>query len=234
MQPAKASDSLPVFPDNRRRHQPIRLDPVRWQIEPRQSQTFICSEAFSLYLEGWRFAMLLDLLTHIYIHKHRITLTNSEIPNHLIGALVTNTQLFTHLWDNLICRASVFPACNLQLLWSVTYTEHLQMKLWLHPKNATFRGIPRWEGIEARPNPKLASLPVSWDTFIWSIFEGSIDESFAAFGIPQSCAFHYVMVELKNKDGVWKLRLVVSLCVNVYFGLTFSTFDVISSEKLGL
>ncbi len=79
MQPAKASDSLPVFPDNRRRHQPIRLDPVRWQIEPRQSQTFICSEAFSLYLEGWRFAMLLDLLTHIYIHKHRITLTNSEI-----------------------------------------------------------------------------------------------------------------------------------------------------------
>ncbi len=134
MQPAKASDSLTVFPDNRRRHQPIRLAPVRWQIEPRQSQTFICSEAFSLYLEGWRFAMLLDLLTHIYIHKHRITLANSEIPNHLIGALVTNTQLFTHLWDNLICRASVFPACNLQLLWSVTYTEHLQMKLWLHPK----------------------------------------------------------------------------------------------------
>ncbi len=94
------------------------------------------------------------------------------------------------------------------------------------PSEDTFQ-----EGIKARPNQKLASLPVSWDTFTWSIFEGSIDVSFAAFDIPQSCAFHSVTVKLKNKDGVWKLRLVVSLCVNVYFWLTFCTFDVISSEK---
>ncbi len=65
-------------------------------------------------------------------------------------------------------------------------------------KNAAFGGISRQEGIKARPNPKLASLPVSWDTFIWSIFEGSVDVSFAAFDIPQSCAFHSVTVELKK------------------------------------
>ncbi len=35
----------------------------------------------------------------------------------------------------------------------------------------------------------------------------------AAFDIPQSCALHSVTVEFKNKDGVWKLRLVVSVCV---------------------
>lgn len=29
VQPANASDSLPVFPDNQRRHQQIRLAPVR-------------------------------------------------------------------------------------------------------------------------------------------------------------------------------------------------------------
>ncbi len=62
---------------------------------------------------------------------------------------------------------------------------------------------------------------ISWDTFIWSIFEGSIDVSFAAFDIPQSCAFHSLTVELKYKDGTWKLRLVVSLCVSVYFWWTF-------------
>ncbi len=91
-----------------------------------------------------------------------------------------------------------------------------------------------FQGTKARPNPKLVSLPVSWDTFIWLIFEGSIDVSFTAFDIPQSSAFHSVTVELKNKDGVWKLHLVASLCVHVYFWLTFCTFDVISSEKLVL
>ncbi len=43
------------------------------------------------------------------------------------------------------------------------------------------------------------SLPVSWDTFIWLIFEVSIDVFFAAFDIQQSCAFHSVTVELKIK-----------------------------------
>lgn len=38
----------------KRRHQQIRLAPVRWQIEPHQSQTFICSEVFSLHPEGWQ------------------------------------------------------------------------------------------------------------------------------------------------------------------------------------
>ncbi len=34
-------------------------------------------------------------------------------------------------------------------------------------KNAAFGGIPRQEGIKANLNPKLASLPVSRDTFFW-------------------------------------------------------------------
>ncbi len=85
-----------------------------------------------------------------------------------------------------------------------------------------------------KSNTVTALLPVSWDTFIWSIFEGSIDVSFAAFDIPQSCAFHSMTFEIKNKDGVWKLHLVISLFVNVYFWLTFCTFDVIYSEKLVL
>ncbi len=102
-------------------------------------------------------------------------------------------------------------------------------------KNAAFGGrISRQGGIKARPNPKLASLLSheisSSDRFVKTAFV-----SFAAFDIPQSCAAARSMtVELKNNDGVWKLRLVVSLCVNVYFWLTFCTFDVISSEKLVL
>ncbi len=91
-----------------------------------------------------------------------------------------------------------------------------------------------FQGRKGRPNSNSTLLPVSGGTFFWSKFEGSIDVSFTAFDIPQSCAFHSVTAELKNKYGVWKLCLVVSLCVNVYFWLSFCTFDVISSEKLVL
>ncbi len=37
-------------------------------------------------------------------------------------------------------------------------------------------------------------------------------------------------VELKNKDGVWKLRLMLRLWVNVHLWPLFSTNDVISQE----
>ncbi len=38
-------------------------------------------------------------------------------------------------------------------------------------------------------NSMIVSHPVYWHTFIWFIFEGSVDVSFAAYDIPQSCEF---------------------------------------------
>ncbi len=75
-----------------------------------------------------------------------------------------------------------FVRC-IYLKWLLrTYTTQ-----WLYLK--TEKCCVRRMHLEARPNPKLASPPVSWDTFIWSICEGSIDVSLAAFDVPQSCAF---------------------------------------------
>ncbi len=75
------------------------------------------------------------------------------------------------------------------------------LKFWLHLK--TGGRIPRKASrhVQIQSSQSFsskASLPVSCDTFIWSIFEGSIDVSFTAFGIPQSCALHSVTVELKK------------------------------------
>lgn len=55
-------------------------------------------------------------------------------------------------------------------------------------------------------NSMTVSHPVYCDTFIWLIFEGSINISFTAYDIPQSCAFYFMRVELKNKNGIYKLR----------------------------
>ncbi len=65
--------------------------------------------------------------------------------------------------------------------------------------------IWRLEGSQACLNPMIMSYTVGWDAFNWSFFEGSINVSFAAFDIPQSCTFHSMTVELKNKDGAWEL-----------------------------
>jgi len=52
----------------------------------------------------------------------------------------------------------------------INSNQRLQSKSLKQPLKASIRK----EGITAHLNPILASLPVSWDTFIWSIFEGSI------------------------------------------------------------
>ncbi len=59
----------------------------------------------------------------------------------------------------------------------------------------------------------LASPSLSWDPFIWSIFEGSIDVSFATLDMSQICAVNFM--KLKNKNGVLKLQLVVNLCMQM-------------------
>jgi len=68
--------------------------------------------------------------------------------------------------------------------------------------NAAFRGrIPKLEGIKGQGSSEC---------------KVHFTSCLPAFDIPKSCAFQSVTIELK-KDGVWKLRLVVSLCVNVHF-----------------
>ncbi len=81
------------------------------------------------------------------------------------------------------------------------------------------------------PNLMIVYLSVSWDVFIWLIFEGSKDLSFTAFDIPQSYVFDSVTIELKIKM-VSESCCCWPVCVNVGFWLTLSTFDVISSKKL--
>ncbi len=86
-------------------------------------------------------------------------------------------------------------------------------------KNTAFRGhIPSQEGIKAHPNLKLASLRC----ILRCLWYRTI------LCVP------FITVELNNKDRIWQLLSVVSLCVNVYFWLTFYTVDVISSDKLVL
>ncbi len=70
-----------------------------------------------------------------------------------------------------------------------------------------------FQGRNHHPNPMLASPSLSWDAFIWSIFEGSIDASFATLDMSQICAFNFM--KLKNKNGVLKLQLVVNLCMQM-------------------
>lgn len=68
-------------------------------------------------------------------------------------------------------------------------------------------------GRNHRPNPMLASPSLSWDAFIWSIFEDSKDVSFAPLDMPQIWEFNFM--KLKNKNGVLKLQLVFNLCMQM-------------------
>jgi len=83
----------------------------------------------------------------------------------------------------LVSMTRLAPAgrCHDYIVWC-------KIDIYFHWKRKNFCLMPLMghcpQGINARLNPMLALLEFSWETFIWSVFEGSIDVPLTAFDIP--------------------------------------------------